>query len=280
MSGPVHHLIIEPGETFVPRALGARFAPIVGATAIDEAQRLRYAGGWLWRDGDEETVEALAEVARDEGLAIRRLHSDGRVDPVRTERVLTADLERGHLFLETAHELVDVAVDSIDALDICVVGEPRAARRPKEEEMHRWAEGMLMGLSFPQQREALLGCGLARPNPQVFIVVGERFLRIERGTRFPALIEETGPQALDSLLLFIDRLLAILPPGRALPEVERFWSEGVIEPVLHHRVEQREQRLTWLRAWLEVSGTTAGPAASDAPARREEDGEEAGGDRG
>ena len=241
----------------MPRDLGGRFAPIIGATAIDEAQRLRYCGGWLWRDGDAELVDRLRIEAEGSGVACQVHVTDGEIEPETTERVLTASLEDGHLFLEIPNELVDVPVEVVLALDIGVVGETRHARTPSEEEMHRWAEGMLAGLSFPLVREALLGCGLGRPNPQIFLALPERprFLRIERGTRFPALIAETGPQALDGLLHFLDHLLAELPVGRALPEVTRFWEEGGIEPVLRYRIEERENRLSWLRAWLGMDRT-------------------------
>lgn len=247
-----HHLIAAPGERFVPRELAARFAPIVGATALDLAQRLRYSGGWLWRDGEEGTVERLAAAAREHGIRCAALRTEGPIPPEATARVVTAELEGGRLLLELAHELVDISPAEVSALDLGIIGTRQPARTPKEEELHRYAEMALIGLSFPRQREALHGCGLSRPNPQLFISVEgrERFLRIERGTRFPLLVAESGPQAIDALFTFIDRLLAELPPGRALPELSRYWSEGTIEPLVFHRIEERENRLTWLRAWL------------------------------
>ncbi len=255
-----HHLIAEPGTRFVPRELGARFAPVLGSTAIDEAQRLRYCGGWLLRDGDEETVAQLQKEAMELDIRCHAITTEGEVVAEATERVLTADLDEGRIFLELPGELIDVAESEVMALDLGVVGAPQTPRNTQQEEMHRWAEGMLVGLSFPHIREGLLGCGLARPNPQVFLAVPDReqFLRIERGTRFPTLLEEAGPQALDALLLFIDRLLTALPEGRALPEVTQFWSDGAIERVLRRRIEERENRLSWLKAWLRVGGTREG----------------------
>jgi len=255
-----HHLLAAPGERFVPRELAARFAPIIGSNAVDEAQRLRYSGGWLWRDGDEETVARLAEAARAHGVRALSHRTMGPVRPEATERVVTAELEGGKLLLELAHELLDLSPSEVLALDIGIIGSMQGARTPREEELRRNAEAMLMGLSFPRQREALHGCGLSRPNPQVFLALPERdrFLRIERGTRFPTLVAEAGPQAIDGLLHFIDRLLAELPPGRALPEVTLFWAEGRIDPLVRHRIEERENRLSWLRAWLERSAAGEG----------------------
>jgi len=251
-----HHLIAAPGERFVPRELAARFAPIVGSNAVDEAQRLRYCGGWLWRDGEEERVALLAEAAREHGLRALLHRTAGPVRPEATERVVTAELDGGTLLLELSHELVEVSPEEVAALDLGIVGTSQWARTPAEEQMRRQAEAMMMGLRFPRQREALHGCGLARPNPQLFLALAdrERFLRIERGTRFPALVAEAGPHGIDGLLVFIDRLLAALPAGRALPEVSRFWSEGRIEPLVRHRIEERENRLSWLRAWLDRTG--------------------------
>lgn len=255
-----HHLIAEPGVRFVPRELGARFASVLGATAIDEAQRLRYCGGWLWRDGDEKTVALLEEQATELDIRCHAITTEGEVVAERAERVITADLDGGRIYFELPGELIDVAESEVLALDLGIVGETQAPRNAQQEEMHRWAEGMLAGLSFPHIREGLLGCGLARPNPQVFLAVPDRdqLLCIERGTRFPTLVEEAGPQALDALLLFLDRLLAALPEGRALPEVTRFWNDGKIEPVLRHRIEERENRLSWLVAWLRVGEAREG----------------------
>jgi hypothetical protein len=204
-------------------------------------------------------VARLAEATLAHGVRCLPHRTIGPVAPEATERVVTAELEGGRLLLELAHELIDVAPEEAQALDIGIIGSPQGARTPREEELRRHAEAMMMGLSFPRQREALHGCGLSRPNPQLFLALSgrARFLRIERGTRFPTLVGEAGPQAIDGLFLFIDRLLAALPPGCALPEVTQYWRDGTIDPLVRHRIEERENRLSWLRAWLTISETGA-----------------------
>jgi len=255
MENSFSHLIAVPGSRPKARELARHTAPVFDVTRLDEAQRLRYCGGWYLRDGTATVADELEKILVQQEIAAIRLQTPEPIAPVNPERVISADLENETLFLETSRELVDVKIASLRAIDLGVVGESQSALNQQQAEMHRWAEAMLTGLSYPEIRASLLGCGLRRPNPQGFLAVPERerLLRVERGTRFPVLCQESGPQALDSLLLFIDRLLTAAAPGVALPEVTTFWHDAVIEPVLRHRIEERDQRLSWLSTWLQHS---------------------------
>ncbi len=247
------HLIAVPGSRAKARELARHTAPVFNVTQLDEAHRLRYCGGWYLRDGTAAVADALEEILVQQELAVIRIQTPEPIPPANPERVISADLENETLFLETSRELVDVEISSLQAIDLGVIGESQPALNQQQAEMQRWAEAMLTGLSYPEIRSSLLGCGLRRPNPQVFLAVPERerLLKVERGTRFPALCQESGPQALDSLLLFIDRLLTTAAPGVALPEVTDFWHDAAIEPVLRYRIEEREQRLSWLSMWVQ-----------------------------
>ncbi len=275
MQSDWHHLIVQPGAKFVPRQLARRFAPILGRTAIDEAQRLRYSGGWLFRDGEAETVALLAEVCEADGVAATAFVTPLPIPPTLVDRIVSAEFDGERLILETPLEQIECSIGDVIALDLGVIGDALGARDQKQQEMHRWAEGALLGLSFRQVRGSLLECGLGRPIPQAHLVIRGRrpFLRIERGTRFPRQTEAGGSQALDNWLHFFDQFKNAIPPDRVLPEVESFWRDGIIEPVLWHRIEERESRLAWLRSWVDHGGGVD-QGGGDDPEHREEEGAE------
>ena len=93
MRSEQHHLIAHPGATFVPRELAGAFAPLLRRTALDEALRLRYCGGWLIRDSDEETVAALRAAVDQVGIAASTVVTESPIEPAAIERVLSVSLD-------------------------------------------------------------------------------------------------------------------------------------------------------------------------------------------
>ena len=262
-----HHLLVPPGVAFVPRQLAGELARALGRVALDEAQRLRAGAGWILRDEEGDAVEQGARVLTDFGLPFERFTTVEPIAPAEFSRVRVARLEAGTLTAELHRESVTVDLAEIVAVDLFVVGQPRPALDKRGQEMQRWAEGMLIGLSYPALRQALFDAELSRPDLQAYIALPGRrsFLRIERGTRFPDLDLAESPQGLDRWLLFFDRLLASTPAERVLPEARAFWERAETNAVVRVRREEREQRRSWLRTWLDLHSPASGATGEDEP---------------
>ena len=263
-----HHILAHPDAEIAPRTLARAIAPHVHRTAIDETQRLRYSGGWIWRDEpDERIADHVARECAALSIDHIRLTTDAPIPLTPIEPVVRLDLEEDVLIAEVPGEVVEFSFRDVTALAVGVTGTRRGALDAKERGVHRQVEGMLMGLSFTEVRAALLETGLARPQPQAYLALAGRapLLRLERATQFPTLTRESGSAiGLDGWLAFVDRALEALPARRILPGVREFWNGGAIDPLLWDPAEHREPRLAWLRHWLDRHGDLeSSPGAGD-----------------
>lgn len=256
-----HHILAHPDATFPPRTLARAIAPLVHRTVIDETQRLRYSGGWIWRDEPEvEIVERIASACEELGIPIARSETDAPIPPSPVEPVASAHVADERLFLTTPFRSLEVPVEECLACALGMTGTPRGKLDEKQEQVQRQVETMLIGLSHPHVRSAILGTGLTRPRPQVYLALAglSPLFAIERTTRGPRQEEgSAGAIGLDGWLAFVDQLLAVLPDDRILPGIREFWEGGPIDPLLWDPPEHREPRLAWLRHWLDLHGDLA-----------------------
>jgi len=261
-----HHILAHPDAIFPPRELARAMAGGVRRTVLDETQRLRNCGGWIWRDEPEEEVADAVEAAcREVGVRMFRCETVSPIQLCPVTPVEAAALDGQGLRLRWRRGELEAPVESALALMIGVTGQPRGRLGPREEQVHRQVESMLSGLSFHHLRAALHGSGLTRPRPQLYLGLPGQvgLLRLERDTRFEGPSGETADDGtdggasaigLDRWFAFVDRLLAAVPEDRILPGVREFWREGELDAVLWDPPEHREPRLSWLHHWLELRG--------------------------
>lgn len=250
------HLLLAPHETLEPRSYARLIAPHLQVTVPDETLRLRYCGGWLVEDGNEEQIGAHRSACEALGLAFREISTEGPPDPPQRLAVVEANLEEEHLSVRTHHREDRIPVVGIRAVDLGIAGELEGALPPREAQMKRTAEAMLMGLKQSAQLEGLIKSGLKRPNPVLAIVSAENreIHVIERATRFPELAAAGGGQSLENLLEFIDRLASALADRAILPGLDRFWKKGLTAGLVRHRPEEHTARQKWLHHWYSSEG--------------------------
>ncbi|HIA27432.1 MAG TPA: hypothetical protein EYN79_04820 [Planctomycetes bacterium] len=253
-----HHLLLAPHEILKPREFACQVAAQLERTIPDETVRLRYCGGWLLRGGDEQELAIHLRASEALDLRCRTLITEGPPEPPLLLRVVEATLGDGTITVSTPHGKRSVPLAAVSAVDLGIIGRPQGSLPPKEAEMKRHAEAMLIGLKQGAQRQGLIESGLKRPNPVLAVATRDwpEILVIERGTRFPDLAAAGGEQAIDNLLDFIDRIAPDLDEAAILPGFDRFWRQGVTEGVIRHRFEEHLARHGWLYHWYSCDASS------------------------